>query len=68
MEARQQRQAEYEALLAERGLTEENWQELTQSYSVKDAETFQQENNVYKENVARTQGIYASAKEQIGSL
>lgn len=66
VEARQQRQAEYEALLAERGLTEENWQELTQSYSVKDAETFQQENNVYKENVARTQGIYASAKEQIG--
>ncbi len=66
VEARQQRQAEYEALQAERGLTEENWQELTQSYSAKDAETFQQEINIYKEKVARAQGIYTSAKEQIG--
>lgn len=65
-EARQQRQTEYEALLTERGLAEENWQELTQTYTTKDAEIFQQEINAYKEKMARAQGIYTSAKEQIG--
>ena len=65
-EARQQRQTEYEALLTERSLTEEKWQELTQKYTAKDAETFQQEINSYKEKLARAQGIHSSAKEQIG--
>lgn len=66
VEARQQRQTEYEALLAERGLTEEKWQELTQNYTAKDAETFLQKINAYKEKMARAQGSYTSAKEQIG--
>ena len=66
VEARRQRQTEYKALLTERDLTEEKWQELTQKYTAKDAEMFQQEINVYKEKLARAQGIYASAKEQIG--
>ena len=65
VEARRQRQTEYDALLAERDLTEEKWQELTQAYTTKDAEIFQQEINAYKEKMARAQGIYASAKEQI---
>ncbi len=66
VEARRQRQTEYKALLTERDLTEEKWQELTQKYTAKDAEMFQQEINVYKEKLARAQGIYTSAKEQIG--
>ena len=66
VEARQQRQTEYEALLAERGLAEEKWQELTQNYTAKDAEMFLQEINAYKEKMARAQGSYTSAKEQIG--
>ncbi|WP_294784882.1 SMC family ATPase [uncultured Eubacterium sp.] len=66
VEARQQRQTEYAELLTERDLAEEEWQELTQTYTAKDAETFQQKINIYKEKLARTQGIYTSAKEQIG--
>ena len=65
-EALHQRQTEYEVLLTEHGLTEEDWQELTQTYSAKDAETFQKEINAYKEKMAHAQGIYASATEQIG--
>ena len=52
--------------MTEHGLTEEDWQELTQTYSAKDAETFQKEINAYKEKMAHAQGIYASATEQIG--
>lgn len=65
-EALYQRQAEYEALLTEHGLMEEDWQKLTQTYSAKDAETFQKKINAYKEKMAHAQGIYASATEQIG--
>ena len=63
---RQQRQMEYKDLLKERNLTEDQWQELTQKYTAKDADQFQRELNAYQEEKARAQGIYASAKEQIG--
>ncbi len=65
-EAQEQRQEEYAALLTERDLTEDRWQELTQAYTAKSIETFQQEINGYKEELAQAQGIYISAKEQIG--
>lgn len=65
-EAQEQRQVEYVALLKERGLTEDRWQELMQAYTAKSIETFQQEINGYKEELAQAQGIYISAKEQIG--
>ncbi len=65
-EAQEQRQEEYAALLTERDLTEDRWQELTQAYTAKSIEMFQQEINGYKEELAQAQGIYISAKEQIG--
>ena len=65
-EAQHQRETEYKALMTERDLTEEKWQELTQTYTAKDAEALQQEVNVYKDKLARAQGICTSAQEQIG--
>ena len=64
-EAQEQRQVEYAALLKERGLTEDRWQELTQTHPRDHVWRFQEEINAYKDQLARVQGMYASAKKEI---
>ena len=63
----EKREAAYQALMTEKGLTEEEWQELTQTYAPDQADQMQNAVEAFGQRKAEAQGKLASALKTIGN-
>jgi len=60
------RKAEYEAVLAERSVTEEEWKDTVSEYRHRDADALRKQVNAHRERKAKAEGMHRMSLEAIG--